>query len=72
MAKLNENIKEAQIAEAMSLLKASGFKLLVEGCGCCGSPLVKLEYNGKPVIATPKGAAVDECDIDMFEEPQND
>ena len=39
-----------QIEEAKRLLAEAGFKMEVGGCGCCGSPWVKLSHNERLVI----------------------
>lgn len=32
------------------LLASHGFKIELIGCGCCGSPQLKVEYQGKEII----------------------
>ena len=59
--------EEEQIAKAKELLRAAGFRLSVLGCGCCGSPEVRLEHNGITIIGEGD-VPVNECNFDMFEE----
>lgn len=41
---------EHQIENAKRILSNAGFKLTVDGCGCCDSPWVRLTYNDEEVI----------------------
>jgi hypothetical protein len=61
-------VKAKQIDEAKRLLAEAGFKIEIGGCGCCGSPWVKLSHQGKLIIADENGHAVDNGEIDMFGE----
>jgi hypothetical protein len=59
------------IAKAKELLAQHGFKLSVNGCGCCGSPWVRLEHRGQPIIDAGEDRSdrtVSDCCFDMFEE----
>ena len=60
-----------RIEKAKELLLANGFKLEVGGCGCCGSPWVRLEYKGEAIIGTEK-EATDDCSFSMFDEEKLD
>ena len=60
--------ENAAINEAKRLLKSAGFRVEIGGCGCCGSPWVKIEHNGKLIISDGEGEPVDECKFDMFED----
>jgi hypothetical protein len=51
---LKEKVKE--------IFKQKGIKIQIGGCGCCGSPWIKLEVDGVTIIDELNGA-----DIDMFE-----
>lgn len=65
---------DAQIAKAKELLAQHGFKLSVEACGCCGSPWVRLEYQGQPIIDEGVGKTDrtrSRCDFDMFKEVES-
>lgn len=42
-----------QIARAETLLRNRDIKIVVSGCGCCGSPAVYLEIEGEPIIFDP-------------------
>lgn len=42
--------REDQMELAKQLLSDHGFKLTVDGCGCCQSPAVRLTHNDKDVI----------------------
>jgi hypothetical protein len=48
-----------KVAEA---LRAKGIRINVGGCGCCGSPWVKVEVDGEVI------ADVDYFNFDMFDE----
>ncbi len=53
----DEKICEEQLRLAVSLLEAKGVILTVDGCGCCGSPLVKLTIDGVDVVHDTKAGA---------------
>ena len=53
--------KEFANREIMKILAENGIKMSVCGCGCCGSPLVKFEYNGKVIQDD------DNVNFDMFD-----
>lgn len=63
---------EEQITRAKKILLREGFRLSIDGCGCCGSPSVRLEYKGEPLIyyndRNPTSEADNVC-FDMFKEP---
>lgn len=61
-------IKEKQIANAERLLAQHGFKIEIFGCGCCGSPSVRLTYHDEPIIGDPDGfcGMQERVNIDMF------
>lgn len=61
---------EDQIEKAKKLLAEAGFKLEVGGCGCCGSPWVRLEHRGEPIIFDTDGLSLDGVKINMFEEDE--
>lgn len=46
--------EEEQIKRAKFLLTNRDFVLIVNGCGCCGSPSVYLELEGEPIIFDPE------------------
>ena len=52
--------EEEQVVE---ILRKHDIRMYVGGCGCCGSPWVKFEYNGE-IIADLK----DDFSFDMFED----
>lgn len=40
--------KERQrLANIEAIFKAHGFRMAIHGCGCCGSPNVRIEHNGE-------------------------
>ena len=57
--------RNQQIAKAKVILLALGIKLSTAGCGCCGSPRVRMEYKGEEVIGIDSGE-MDDVNIDMF------
>ncbi|RKT35320.1 hypothetical protein BXY70_1353 [Roseovarius halotolerans] len=62
-----------QIEEAKKILRAAGIKMSIDGCGCCGSPAVRMQHNGKEVIFDDtsypgKYQMADDVIFDMFEE----
>lgn len=42
--------KNAQIARVKQILRDNGIAMIVDGCGCCGSPRVRVEYEGLVII----------------------
>ena len=36
----------------IKILKNHGILMNIDGCGCCGSPLVSFSYNGELIIDT--------------------
>ena len=56
----NEN---ARIDEAKRLLRQRGIRLMVGGCGCCGSPWFRVEVDGREILPSTDG-----IQIDMFED----
>lgn len=42
--------KEIKIKEIEEILLSHGIKMNIGGCGCCGSPYVKLIYNDKLIL----------------------
>lgn len=49
------NDEDAQVVRAKELLAKHGFRIEVGGCGCCGSPWVRLEYCGELIIGDVRG-----------------
>lgn len=47
--------------KVIEILKKHGVKMKLGGCGCCGSPWLKFEYNGVTILDD------DEVHFDMFE-----
>ena len=60
-----EDRAKRQIELAKEILLEYGFQLEVGGCGCCGSPWVRLEHMGKEIIGD-NGNPVDGFTINMF------
>lgn len=46
MADKAEKAKE----KMKKILTKHGIKMSISGCGCCGSPWVSFEYNGKMIV----------------------
>lgn len=57
MDDLKEKMKE--------ILKQHNIRMMIHGCGCCGSPLVSFEKDGTMIVNE-----VDDFNIDMFEDDQ--
>lgn len=55
--------KTDKLKEMIAILKSHGIEMKVGGCGCCGSPWVKFECNGKLVFDD------DLAEFDTQEEP---
>lgn len=53
----------------MYILKKHGMRISINGCGCCGSPLVKFEYKGKMILGE-KDKFVQEALVSMFAEEE--
>lgn len=53
---------DEKIEAVAHILKSSGIRMEISGCGCCGSPHVKFEYHGNIVLQE------DYVFLDMFEE----
>lgn len=47
-------LKNKQIEEARAILEKHGIKMFIDACGCCGSPWVKMDYQGKRIIFNPE------------------
>ena len=63
--KSQEKIKkerEEEIEKLKSILEPLGIEMNIWGCGCCGSPEVKIVYKGEVIINTS------EFKIEMIEE----
>lgn len=54
------------VKEVAKILEAKGVRLAIGGCGCCGSPWVKIEVDGEFIVGS-KDEEIDAYDIDMFE-----
>lgn len=50
------------LVQVLTWLKSNGIKIKTDGCGCCGSPYVKIEVSGEIKVDE------DNLFIDMFEE----
>ena len=57
--------KDAAMKRVSEILESHGAKILVSGCGCCGSPTVRFEYRGEKVTGDDK-YGLDGFNIDMF------
>lgn len=53
---------EEQIEHVKKILLSHGIKINIGGCVCCGSPWVKLEYNGQIILDED-----DRCTITMID-----
>ena len=60
---------EAQIARAKAILAEHGIGLSIGGCGCCGSPWVRMTYKDEKVIFDPEheDRARDSAGFDTFD-----
>lgn len=63
---MDDDEVKIQIELAKKLLTEHGFKISIFGCGCCGSPRVRLEHKGMPIIHDVLNC-VDNCIINMFD-----
>ncbi|HQZ43705.1 MAG TPA: hypothetical protein PK735_12525, partial [Flavobacteriales bacterium] len=54
---------KALYAAASEALKKKGVRISIGGCGCCGSPFVKLEIDGQVIVMDE-----DNFNLDMFED----
>ena len=53
----------------INALKAKGIRLYVGSCGCCQSPWLSLEVDGKIIVGgLGSDGSLDEASINMFEE----
>lgn len=41
---------EAKTARLVAILESHGIYMDLEGCGCCGSPRVRVDYQGETII----------------------
>ena len=56
---------EEQIKQLTEELRKRGIVMSVGGCGCCGSPWIKVEIDGVVIVDEA------DADFDMFEEVQS-
>jgi threonine dehydrogenase-like Zn-dependent dehydrogenase len=56
-------IRDEKLKEIETILKEHDIKIKIQGCGCCGSPVVSFKYAGVLIIDEE-----DEFRIDMFAE----
>lgn len=50
--KIEEAAKKAEsVAKMVEILRSKGIRMVVEGCGCCGSPDVEFEYDGQIIVS---------------------
>jgi len=54
--------KEEKIKLVKHILLTHGIRIEIDGCGCCASPIVSFEYNGKKIL-DDEG----DCIINMFD-----
>ena len=47
-------------------LEARGVKIKIDGCGCCGSPMARIEVDGVELIGDGDGGTADGANFDMF------
>lgn len=55
---------EAAVTKLKEELRKRGIVMQVGGCGCCGSPWLKVEIDGEVILDD------DKIYIDMFEEAE--
>ncbi len=48
---------------ASGALRAKGIRISIGGCGCCGSPFVKLEVDGEVLVMDE-----DDFNLNMFDD----
>lgn len=64
-----EEILKKQTDQMKKILSEHEMKIEITGCGCCGSPSVKFEYRGEPIVFDDNnddGCRYDAI-VDMFE-----
>ena len=59
---MSTNNTPENIRRVADLLESHGFRIEVGGCGCCGSPWLKLEYQGELILDDSS------IELDMFKE----
>lgn len=62
-----EKEKQKTKERIIQILAAHKIKIEVAGCGCCGSPMFKFEYNGELILASENNNPVDDFNINMFD-----
>lgn len=50
----------------MQILEKHHIKMKIDACGCCGSPIISFEYNGKELLKDKEY-----FDFDMYDEKTN-
>lgn len=56
---------DEKIEEVKRLLREKGIRIDLSGCGCCGSPTLSLEIDGKLIVYDE-----DDANIDMLKDPR--
>ena len=51
MGRISEaDAKAKKIKKVKAILVELGITMSVDGCGCCGSPVVSFSYNGQNIV----------------------